>query len=218
MKMTDDDLLSITQQLLNEAQTYMEESITKDRAKAMRYYKGETPDNLPTVVGRSQMVVTEVRDTIEWIMPDLCKIFTGGEQVASIEPHGSEDSFDADIADEWVNYVIMRQNQGFLNTYTWIKDALLSKTGFLKQYWKVDKIRVRNDRLIGGAGDAHANNFGSIAKNITSSIQNLPGLLTGLSYLFGILLGVLGILGGGTGSKFVCFITSLFTFTGPQAK
>ena len=145
MKMTDDDLLSITQQLLNEAQTYMEESITKDRAKAMRYYKGETPDNLPRVVGRSQMVVTEVRDTIEWIMPDLCKIFTGGEQVASIEPHGSEDSFDADIADEWVNYVIMRQNQGFLNTYTWIKDALLSKTGFLKQYWKVEKIRVRND-------------------------------------------------------------------------
>ena len=42
---------------------------------------------------------------------------------------------------------------------------------------------------------AHAaNNFGSIAKNINTSIASLPGLLTGLSYMFGILLGVLGIM------------------------
>ncbi len=42
--------------------------------------------------------------------------------------------------------------------------------------------------------DAHANTFSNIAQNITTSIQDIPGLLTGLSYLFGILLGVLGIL------------------------
>ena len=42
--------------------------------------------------------------------------------------------------------------------------------------------------------EAHANNFSKIAGNITTSIQNLPGLLTGLAYMFGILLGVLGIL------------------------
>lgn len=41
---------------------------------------------------------------------------------------------------------------------------------------------------------AHANNFGTIAKNINTSIADLPGLLTGLSYMFGILLGVLGVM------------------------
>lgn len=41
---------------------------------------------------------------------------------------------------------------------------------------------------------AHANNFGNIATNITTSIQDLPGLLTALSYMFGILLGVLGVM------------------------
>ena len=50
-----------------------------------------------------------------------------------------------------------------------------------------------------GSSSAHAttasnNNFSSIAQNITTSIASLPGLLTGLSYMFGILLGVLGIL------------------------
>jgi hypothetical protein len=44
-------------------------------------------------------------------------------------------------------------------------------------------------------GDAHAdNNFSNIAGNISDSISKLPGLLSGVSYMFGILLGVLGIL------------------------
>lgn len=41
---------------------------------------------------------------------------------------------------------------------------------------------------------AHANNFGNIAQNITTSMSNLPGLLTALSYMFGIMLGVLGVM------------------------
>jgi len=47
-----------------------------------------------------------------------------------------------------------------------------------------------------GAEDALAggNNFSSIAENITNSISNVPGMLTGVSYMLGTLLGVLGIL------------------------
>ncbi|WP_435640647.1 hypothetical protein [Micavibrio aeruginosavorus] len=45
------------------------------------------------------------------------------------------------------------------------------------------------------AGDAHAgNSFNTIAQNIVASISSLPGLLSGIAYMFGILLGVLGIL------------------------
>lgn len=39
-----------------------------------------------------------------------------------------------------------------------------------------------------------ANNFSKISKNISTSIEDLPGLLAALSYLFGILLAVLGIM------------------------
>ena len=47
------------------------------------------------------------------------------------------------------------------------------------------------------AGPAHAagaNNFSKISENIAASIASLPGLLAALSYLFGILLAVLGIM------------------------
>jgi hypothetical protein len=44
--------------------------------------------------------------------------------------------------------------------------------------------------------DAHAaaNNFSTIAQNITNSISSIPGLITALAYLLGILLCVLGIM------------------------
>lgn len=145
MKMSDDDLMKITHLLIQEADNYLDEEIAPARAKALRYYKGENPDPLPVVEGRSKMVDTQVRDTIEWIMPDLCRTFAGDDEVVSIEPHGNEDIFDADIAEQWVNYVIMRQNRGFLTTHHWIKDALLSKMGFIKQYWKTNTIRTRKD-------------------------------------------------------------------------
>ena len=50
--------------------------------------------------------------------------------------------------------------------------------------------------LMTGISEAHAgsNNFGDIAENIQKSIADVPGLLSALSYLFGILLGVLGIM------------------------
>ncbi len=38
------------------------------------------------------------------------------------------------------------------------------------------------------------NTFSDIAENITTSIEELPGLVTGISYLFGLLLGVVGVL------------------------
>lgn len=38
------------------------------------------------------------------------------------------------------------------------------------------------------------NNFSSIGSNIIASVRDVPGLLSGLSYLFGLLLGVRGIL------------------------
>ncbi len=50
--------------------------------------------------------------------------------------------------------------------------------------------------LVMGASTARADvtNFGTLAENITTSIADLPGLLSALAYLIGILLAVLGIM------------------------
>ncbi len=49
--------------------------------------------------------------------------------------------------------------------------------------------------MVSGATAAHAgNNFGDIARNITESIEELPGMITGICYMVGLLLGTMGVL------------------------
>lgn len=51
--------------------------------------------------------------------------------------------------------------------------------------------------ILTGAGDAFAGspkNFGDVSKSIIESIADVPALLSALSYMFGLLLGVLGIM------------------------
>lgn len=47
---------------------------------------------------------------------------------------------------------------------------------------------------VDAAAASSTSNFGTIANNITDSIATLPGLLSALAYMFGILLGVLGVM------------------------
>ncbi len=48
--------------------------------------------------------------------------------------------------------------------------------------------------LQASSAEAAGNNLGSIAVNINASMASLPGLIAAISYLFGVLLAVLGIL------------------------
>jgi hypothetical protein len=45
-----------------------------------------------------------------------------------------------------------------------------------------------------GSASAAGNNFSDIARNINASIEELPGLISGVSYMLGLLLGVLGVI------------------------
>ena len=47
---------------------------------------------------------------------------------------------------------------------------------------------------VAGVESASANDFTTIVTNMETSVSTLPGLISGISYMMGILLGVLGIL------------------------
>src|SRR3546814_10218682 len=101
--------------------------------KALDYYLGEPFGNEQE--GRSQVVSTDVADTVEWIRPSLLRIFTGGDEVVRFEPTGPEDEEVARQATEYVNWIFQRDNPGFLIFYTLFKDALLQKNGIVTLWW-----------------------------------------------------------------------------------
>ena len=48
--------------------------------------------------------------------------------------------------------------------------------------------------VFSGEAKAAGNDFSDIARNITQSIEQVPGMITGISYMLGLLLGVVGVL------------------------
>ena len=136
-KKTDTELQSIISSEINNALGFMGGNLSSQRKKSLEYYMGE---KLGTEIeGRSQVVSTDVADTIETILPNLLRIFTASEQVVKCEPVKSEDVALAEQATNYVNYVFNKDNPGFSIFYTWFKDALLEKNGIVKVYWDDSK-------------------------------------------------------------------------------
>ncbi len=69
-------------------------------------------------------------------MPTLMDIFCSGDEVVKFDAVGPEDVEAAEQETDYVNFVFNQQNKGFLVLYSFIKDALLSKTGIVKVYWE----------------------------------------------------------------------------------
>src|SRR5688572_17626921 len=133
MAMTDEELVTLLDDEIRSAVGYDSSELANQRQTALEYYYGQPFGN--ELEGRSSYVSRDVADTIEWIMPSLMRIFTGGDTIVRFEPQGPEDEKAAQQATDYVNHVFSRQNDGFLTLYTWFKDALLSKNGFVKVYW-----------------------------------------------------------------------------------
>tara|TARA_R100001086_G_scaffold90352_2_gene44507 strand:- start:625 stop:2655 length:2031 start_codon:yes stop_codon:yes gene_type:complete len=132
--MTEDELVSQLNSEIQGATGYANTELSNQREDAMKYYLGEPFGN--EIDGRSEIVTTDVRDTVEYIMPSLMRIFTTHNNIAEFEPQGPEDVQMAEQATSYVNYVFNKQNNGFKVLYDAFKDALISKTGVVKHYWE----------------------------------------------------------------------------------
>src|SRR5210317_1365802 len=112
---------------------YLGGNLSESRKKSIEYYLG---DKLGTEIdGRSQVVSTDVSDTIESILPNLLRVFTASDKVVRCEPVTAEDVPFAEQATAYLNHVFYKENDGFQLLYNFFKDALIEKNGFLKIYW-----------------------------------------------------------------------------------
>jgi hypothetical protein len=110
--------------------------LSTEREDAMLYYLGDMSKDMPAPDGRSRAVSTDVADTIEGLLPQLMDIFAGSDEVVRFEPVGPEDEEAAQQESDYVNHVFMQQNPGFMILYSFLKDGLLQKNGFVKVFWE----------------------------------------------------------------------------------
>lgn len=146
-KITEDELLSRVEQELRAAQDYMGGKLSTQRRRALAYYMGQAEGDLaPSEIdGRSSFVSTDVRDTVEWMLPSLLRIFTSSDRVVQLNPRKPGGEQTAEDATDYLNWIFNTQNDGFLALHTMFKDALISKVGVLKVWWDDHEEQAREE-------------------------------------------------------------------------
>jgi hypothetical protein len=132
------DLQSVLKAEFEDAADYVDSVIAPIREQAFAYYQGHPfGDEEP---GRSQIVLRVTADTVDAIMPSLMRVFVGGEEVVQFEPNAVEDIAAAEQATDYINWATEADgNNRFTLFYSWFKDALVKKVGFVGWEWCDDK-------------------------------------------------------------------------------
>jgi hypothetical protein len=144
------DFQGLVTRLAQDASNYIAEEVSQLRMEATDYYKGRLPDidQDDAEEDRSRAVMSEVRDTVLGIMPDLLRIILGSDSVVEYKPAPESDqalfqqrTAEAAQATDYVQNVVMKVDNPdtFMTLYSVFQDALVRKTGVITWLWETSK-------------------------------------------------------------------------------
>lgn len=134
MKLTEEELRAAIER--EEEYAYgslLGNELALEREENLNYYLGKPLGN--EIEGRSQVIMSDVADTIEGLMPQIMRVFMSGDEVVKFTPRGPEDEEAAQQETDYLNHVVLNQNTSYSTFYTWFKDALMYKNGYVKAWW-----------------------------------------------------------------------------------
>lgn len=126
-----DDAVHELGALIQTAVNFIDEQFMPGWESAQKYYDGLT--DLPTVTGRSKVVMTAVRDAIRSARPSLLRIFLQADTIVEYVPNGNRSAALASQQSKYANSLFFRSN-GYKALYDVIQNAMLKKLGVLK-FW-----------------------------------------------------------------------------------
>lgn len=117
---------------ITQAEQYNDDDLEPHRALATQYYKGRPFGNEED--GRSQVVLTEVRDAILGILPSMLRVLFGAEHPVEVVPSSAESQAAAAQATAFLRKEFIRVG-GFMQTFSVLKDGLTRRWGVFKAGW-----------------------------------------------------------------------------------
>lgn len=127
---SESEIVAILERQIGNAVAGEDSDLETNQSDALDRYYGRPMGN--EVEGQSQVVSRDLLETVEWMLPSLMKPFTSGKEYIKFDPVGPDDIDRADQETKVINYVVQKQNNGFMLIHDWIKDGLLMKNGYVK--------------------------------------------------------------------------------------
>lgn len=148
--MDDDEFLAACRAQYVSAKEYLEGYIIPYQAAAIRAFNGIGPEI--TEEGRSQVTLTDVRDTVLMAEEPILEILTGSDTVVELMPTSQEKVDDAKQATDYLNYVFMVDNNGYELIQAYVRDSGVCGMGIGKLRWSEDK-EITEERYTGLTSD-----------------------------------------------------------------
>jgi hypothetical protein len=136
--LTAEDIERIASLALDDAVDFNESELEGVRELSDKYYQGET--RLTKLKGRSQVIVTKVRDGVKSVIPSLARIFTQTDTVAEFYSDDEEDQQLCADATKYCNNVYHKYG-GYVALIEGATDALKARVGVIK-------VTVKNKQIV----------------------------------------------------------------------
>ena len=107
-------------------------ALSAERALSIDLYLGKNVDPAPE--GQSNVIDRTVFETVQWILPSLCRIFANGDDVVQVVPVSDKDVDGAKQESGYLNWLVTQKHPWFDLFLEWATDALLTKNAYFLVY------------------------------------------------------------------------------------
>lgn len=155
-KFKDEDLIALAYQELTTADTQGTNAIREQRIRSYQTYVNQINQDLYSSSHLTQVFFNEMFDYTERLTAYISKaVISDSESVVidAVNPHKAEL---ATQTRKILHHIAFKQNPGVMHTRTWIKDALISKSGIVKTFWDSTRTFYEDEVTLGPGGDIEA--------------------------------------------------------------
>jgi hypothetical protein len=143
--MADDVLVTILKAEDADASLFHQSEIAQQQADALdRYFGKPYGDEKP---GRSKIVSKDIEDTVNWMLPDLMRVFMASDELVTVDGSAPEDEAPSDpnnqgsdsitkLAADYLDHILFKDNQGATLIHDCAFDGLVQKTGIVSTSWE----------------------------------------------------------------------------------
>ena len=133
--MSYEEIAKIVSSEITAAQRRDSVAYSESTERALDYFNGVMHRDTPAPPGRSKAQSNDVADTVGWIMPGLMRVFFSGDTMGEFQMQLPEDEEAARQATDYINYVFLRECDGYTVGWNAMHDALTVRIGIMKAWW-----------------------------------------------------------------------------------
>jgi hypothetical protein len=170
-----EQLRSIVKHQIEDSVNYADEDLASRRIARQEAYEGDPLDTDALLDDtRSRVISKDVHDTVHAILPSIMRIFTGGPSPVEYLPTGIEDVPMAEQATDYVNDIVLYQDNDFFTVmYDAAHDALVKGIGVFKWWW--DESTSVDGSYYSGLDQTAFQLLASDPESVVDDYEEIPG-------------------------------------------